>query len=355
MAINLASKYSDKIMTKFRAESYTLGAASDDYDFAGVKSITIYTPKTVDLTDYTRSGMSRFGTVTEMEDEIQELTMTQDKSFSISIDKGNNEDQLNIKKAGKMMNLQIKEKVTPLIDKYNLKTWAKGAGKVVVLGSAVSKSNIVGSISEAMTALDNAEVPESGRTLWIGASYFNLVRLSDEFSKVEKIFGKALEKGTMGTIFEATVKKVPDKFLPAEVAFLVTYKDSILAPAKIKTARILTEVAGLDGSLLEGRNYFDAFVKGAKCDGVYVALKSGTKVTTAAPTIAATGAIAAVAGKKFRYTVDGSDPRWSKTAVLSASKAATATGVKERIVAVVIDDEFGYMSDIAGPTEVTGA
>ena len=33
-----------------------------------------------------------------------------------------------------MMNLQISEKVTPAIDKYNLAKWGKGAGKVVVLG-----------------------------------------------------------------------------------------------------------------------------------------------------------------------------------------------------------------------------
>ena len=32
MAINLASKYSDKIMTKFKSEAFTLGAASTDYD-----------------------------------------------------------------------------------------------------------------------------------------------------------------------------------------------------------------------------------------------------------------------------------------------------------------------------------
>jgi len=351
MAINLASKYSDKIMTKFRSEAYTLGAASTDYDFAGVKSISIYTPKTVDLTDYTRSGMSRFGAVTEMEDEVQEMTMSQDKSFAISIDRGNNEDQLNIKKAGKMMNLQISEKVTPAIDKHNLKTWSRGAGKVVVLAAAMSKTNIVGYIADAMTALDNMEVPATNRSIWMGSTAFNLVRLSDEFSKVENIFGKSLEKGTVGTIFDATVKKLPDIFLPSEVAFLVTYKESILAPVKIKTARILTEVAGLDGSLLEGRNYFDAFVKGAKIDGVYTALKNGTGATVVAPTIVANGSIVAVAGKKFKYTVDGSDPRWSKTAVLAASKAAST--LTETVNAVVIDDALGYMSAVAGPTKVT--
>lgn len=354
MAINLASKYSDKIMTKFRNEAYTLGAASADYDFAGVRSISIYMPKTVELTDYTRSGMARFGAVTEMEDEVQEMTMSQDKAFAISIDRGNNEDQLNIKKAGKMMNLQISEKVTPAIDKYNLAKWGKGAGKVVVLAAAMSKSNIVGYIADAMTALDNAEVPAQGRTLWVGATAYNLIRLSDEFSKVENIYGKAIEKGTMGTIFDATVKRVPDSYLPTGMAFMVTYKDSILAPVKIKTARILTEVAGLDGSLLEGRNYFDAFVKGAKIDGIYVALKNGTAATVAAPTITAAGAITASAGKKFKYTVDGSDPRWSNTAVLAASKAATSSGITEKIRAVVIDDALGYMSAIAS-SDVTGA
>lgn len=350
MAINLASKYSDKIMTKFRESSYTIGAASTDYDFAGVKSISIYSPKTVALVDYVRSGNARFGATTEMEDEVQEMTMTQDKSFSISIDKGNNEDQLNIKKAGKMMNLQISEQVTPVIDKHNLKVWAQGAGKVVILGAAMSKSNIVGFIADGATQLDNMEVPPTNRTLWIGASTFNLVRLSDEFSKVENIYGKALEKGTMGTIFDMTVKKVPDSFLPADVAFLITYKDSILAPVKIKTARILTTVPGLDGSLLEGRNYFDAFVKGAKIDGVYTALKNGTAATVAAPTITATGVITAVSGKKFKYTTDGSDPRWSKVATLAANKTATPAGKTEIIKAVVIDDALGYMSAVATAT-----
>ena len=41
-----------------------------------MKSISIYTPKTVDLTDYTRSGMARFGAVTEMEDEVQDDNVT---------------------------------------------------------------------------------------------------------------------------------------------------------------------------------------------------------------------------------------------------------------------------------------
>ena len=90
MAINLADKYSSKIAEKFTQESIVAGKCSKEWDFSGVKSIKIYTPQTVDLVDYTRSGSNRYGTPTEMGDTVQEMTMTQDKSFSLTIDKGNN-------------------------------------------------------------------------------------------------------------------------------------------------------------------------------------------------------------------------------------------------------------------------
>ena len=110
MAINLASKYSGKIAEKFTKESYVAGNASTEYDFAGVKSISIYTPQTVDLNDYKRSGENRFGTPVEMEDTVQEMELSQDKGFSITIDRGNNLDQMSTKGAAKMLNMQIKEK-----------------------------------------------------------------------------------------------------------------------------------------------------------------------------------------------------------------------------------------------------
>ena len=77
-SINLASKYIGQIAQKFTHASYFAGNVSQDYDFAGVKSLTIYTPVTVDLNDYDRTAAAnRFGTPVEMEDTIQELTMTQ--------------------------------------------------------------------------------------------------------------------------------------------------------------------------------------------------------------------------------------------------------------------------------------
>ena len=88
MAINLAAKYSDKIAGMYTVGSLVADKTSNEWDFSGVKTVKIYTPQTVEPVDYTRDGTNRFGTPVEMGDTVQELTMTQDKSYSIIIDKG---------------------------------------------------------------------------------------------------------------------------------------------------------------------------------------------------------------------------------------------------------------------------
>ena len=93
MAINLATKYSDEIASTFSRGSFVKGKTATTFDLTGVKTLKVYTPVTVDEVDYVREGANRYGSPTEMQDTVQELTMTQDKAFTLTIDKGNNLDQ----------------------------------------------------------------------------------------------------------------------------------------------------------------------------------------------------------------------------------------------------------------------
>ena len=103
MAINLASKYSDQIAEVFTRASFIKGKTAETYDLTGVKTLKVYTPITVEEVDYDRDGgLKRYGDVTEMQDVVQELTMTQDKAFTLTIDKGNNLDQNLVKNAADM-------------------------------------------------------------------------------------------------------------------------------------------------------------------------------------------------------------------------------------------------------------
>ena len=131
MAINLASKYSDQIAEVFTRSSFIKGKTAETFDLTGVKTLKVYTPITVEEVDYDRDGgLGRYGAVTEMQDVVQELTMTQDKAFTLTIDKGNNLDQNLVKNAADMLRLQLSEKSTPSADKYAFKRFVTMAGTI---------------------------------------------------------------------------------------------------------------------------------------------------------------------------------------------------------------------------------
>jgi DNA-binding protein YbaB len=341
MAINLAKKYESQILTKWQAESFLAGKVNDKYSFAGVRSITIYSPVTVDLSDYSRTATAnRFGTPVEMQDTIQELTLSQDKSFSITIDKGNNADQLNIKGAGEMLALQIKEKMVPHQDKYAILAFVQNGGKSVAI-SAPAVGTIVTLLANGLTELDNQMVPDDGRFIYLGATNYNMLRLSTEFLAVDPMAEKSLGRGIVGSFMNAMVVKVPDSYMPAGVPFFIMHRDSGVYPMKLKTLRVLSDVAGIDGSVLEGRNYFDAFVLGQKAVGIYVAHVSGTLAKYATPTTSYAGSGATVTltngaiptGSTCYFTTDGSDPRYSATAkVASILAGVTPLAIGERAI-----------------------
>ena len=326
--INLATKYSNKIDEKFTLSSRVKGNTSNDYELTGVKSVRIYTPVTQELADYIRSGTSRYGAPKEMEDTIQELTMTQDKAFSITIDKGNYNEQQMVKKAGRMMAMEMDEQVVPTIDKYALNRYCELAGQNASLSSAPTKSSIVGNLFDCAAAMDNKLVPADSRVLYIKSTYYNLLRQSSEFLAVDNLAAKALTKGVVGEAADMTIVKVPDSYLPENVYFLATYKRSVILTQKIRDSKLHTDPPGISGALLEGRFNYDAFVLSAKADGVYVAAASAG--ICAAPTIAISSNVATItnnaSGSTVKYTTDGSDPRYSATANVYTATVTLTSG-----------------------------
>jgi hypothetical protein len=325
MAVNLAEKYSQQIADKFTHSSFVQGNVYTGYEFAGAKTVNIYTPITVDLSDYNRNASAnRFGTPAEMQDSVQALELTQDKSFSLAVDKGNNQDQMGVKAGARMLNMQIKEKAVPLMDMWALGKFDAMAGtRAAVAGLA--KDTVTEELFKGAAALDNALVPSDNRVCYVKSSVYNMLRLSPEFVGVDKLGEAALAQGVVGYAADMKVVKVPDAYMAAH--FICTHKNAVIAPIKIKTARILNDAPGIDGVLLEGRYYFDAYVIGAKAGGVYAAVDGGTIV--AAPAVAVSGTkrtVTAVGGVTFYYTTDGSDPRYNKAAKVYSADVTLNAG-----------------------------
>ena len=267
--INLADKYSKKVAERFSISSITDAYAGKDYDFSGVKSIKVYTVDVVEMNDYTRSGTDRFGALAELGDTVQELTMTRDRSFTYSIDKGNSAQQFNVKAATRSLKRQIDEVVTPELDKYRLNAWCAGAGLSGVHAS-LTKSNILEAVMTGGMEMSNALVPKKNRVLLVRESVYMHCKLADQVVGVDRMGEKAVKDGSVGILDGMKVVPVPDSYFPEGVNFLIKYKSATVDPVQLKTYRVLTEQRGIDGDVVEGRIIYDSFVLETRAKGIYV-------------------------------------------------------------------------------------
>lgn len=113
MAVNLAAKYSPKVVERFSHLSFTEKAVNNDYDWDGVTTVNVYSVATVAMGSYTRSGTSRYGTINELGTTLQTMTLSRDRSFITSIDKRNNAEQQGVEEAGSFLARQVREVITP--------------------------------------------------------------------------------------------------------------------------------------------------------------------------------------------------------------------------------------------------
>lgn len=289
----------------------------------------MYSVDTLPLVDYDRTktdGTSRFGTLTEVGDTYQEMTVSDDKSFNGVIDKGNNTSQLMIKAASKVLKRQTDEVLIPYVDKYRLTKMANGAKTVTVNATALTKSTILEAIFKAGAAMSNLLVPLAGRVIYIGENMAVNMKLADQVVGLEKAGQAAVVNGVCGTIGGMQVRIVPDVYLPANVSFMIIKKGVACAPKKIETLRVLDNQYVVDGHIVQGRLLHDCFVLGAHSDGILVYATAAAET----PTIANASSkitITSADSTAIKYTLDGSDPKTSGTAqTYSATFTTPAAG-----------------------------
>ena len=263
--IHFSEKYKQSLMDGFNKASETdaLFTHELDTEFSGVNTVHVTSLKTEKLQDYNRakavSSGSRYGETKEVGDEVQTFTMTQDKSLSLSIDKGNNAEQFNMKKAGAVMKAHRDEQIIPEVDTYRLRRWAELGGIHKELAEAPSKANIVSQIIELHNEMLDAGVPDK-ITLVIARTYLPALKLSSEWTALDSLGGKTLPKGTIGEFDGMPVKPTTSKRMPANVPFMLLYKGSVIAPMKIDTFKGHVDPPGLSGDLLEFRMLHDDHV-----------------------------------------------------------------------------------------------
>lgn len=268
MAINYAEKYSEKVDERFTKSSLTAAAFNSDYDFDGVDTINIYGVSTSPMNDYQMTGNQRYGTPDELGDDTQTETLKQDRSFTYTIDRRNYTDTMMTKESGKSLNRQLREVVIPETDAYSIGKLAAGAG-TISSPTPVDKTNAYESFLTGVTTILDNKAPLEGSFAFIGTNFYKSIRLDDAFIKKGDMSQDMLVRGAVGAVENVPLIYVPTSYMPEGVEFIITNRIAAVRAQKLSDYKIHIDPPGINGWLVEGRIYYDAFVLANKKKAIY--------------------------------------------------------------------------------------
>lgn len=271
MAIQLATNFLPYVDEMFTTESKKSLLTNNDFDWSGAHSVKVYKVSTSSMNDYNRNGTnsgSRYGEIEQLEATTEEFMLRKDRSFTFEIDKLDEDETKQQVQAASALARQLREVVVPEVDTYVYGVMCENAG-IQPAPVQLTKTNIYDHIVTANTALDNAEVPETGRVILVTPDVYLLFKQCKDITMETDIGNDMRLKGVVSNLDGCTVIKVPKSRLPKDFGFMVVHPVATVAPLKLEDYKIHQDPPGISGSLVEGRICYDAFVLDNKVKAIY--------------------------------------------------------------------------------------
>ena len=277
MAIELVTQYQPYVDELFTAESKKGILTNQDLTWTGAHTVKVYKVGTAEMQDYGRSGAaegnwSRYGSVGSLAATTEEFKLSKDRSFTFVIDALDSEETGGALAAASALARQVREVVIPEVDTYTYSRMIAGAGFKPAKDSdkvTLTAANIYGEIIKASTALDDADIPDTGRVLVVTPAVYQLMKESDDIIMNTDIGADMRLKGIISNLDGMQVVKVSANRLPKTFQFMLAHPSATVAPVKLEDYRTHSNPPGINGDLVEGRICYDAFVLENKKKGIY--------------------------------------------------------------------------------------
>lgn len=280
-SISLAQKFLPIIDDSYKKASLTqvLDTASVA-DFSGANEVKVLKVSTSGLGDYSRTDGYPKGDVTAV---WETMTLENERGKEFSIDRMDNEETLGMA-FGAVTGQFMLNWVCPELDAYRFAKYASTPGVLTGDGAALSKDNIVAAIDEAVRAMDEAEVTEDGRILFINSDLkpvindaFNRSWGSDEavnsmlfkYNNMPVVYVPKSRFYTGVELFDGGFKKAGDA---SGINFMIIQPSAVLQAKKFCMPKIFSpdENQAMDMWKFQFRLYHDCFVFDNRVSGIYV-------------------------------------------------------------------------------------
>ncbi len=266
---NYATDVLNKIDERFYLEAKTNSIVNNgvEMEFSnGNNAVTIYDMDVVAENDYVRSGTMRYGALVELGNGTQTFVLSQDKSFSISIDRGNREDSKMVPAIDEAVKRQVREVSIPTVDIYRLSILTSYAvANSQTATSALAYTDIFSKILVQRAALLNAKVGLDDIVCFIEPTAEAALWRDPEFKGACDKTKEDRATGVIGTVMGMTIVVCPVSYYVANFGFMLVSKKVLVAPTKFNEIKTGDGFPfGISGMVAFGRRYYDAFIPANK-------------------------------------------------------------------------------------------
>ena len=246
MAINLTTRVTSYVDEVFTSESKKSLLTNDDFDWTGAHTIKINKVNTVGMNDYDRNGTSgkssRYGDLEELGNEMEDLVLKKDRSFTFAIDKMDKDETQGVLAGASALARQQREVIIPEVDSYTYGVMAANAGTKVI---------------------------DTGRILTVVPDVYRMMKKNTELHIDCDITAEQRAKGVIAMVDGMDVIKMTSKKMPERAGFMISHPVATVAPTKLEDYKIHQDPPGISGELVEGRIVYDAFVLDNKKMAIY--------------------------------------------------------------------------------------
>lgn len=272
MALQLVTKFEPYVDEIFTTESKKSLVTNNNFSWTGAHTIKVHKVNTVSMTDYDREGngenASRYGTLGSVENTIEEFTMKKDRSFTFVIDKMDKDETGAVLSGASALARQQREVIIPEIDTYVFKVMSENAG-TTISDVTLTEANTYDEIIKGTEALDDSEVPDTGRILVMIPEVYRMLKKTPDLNINCDMTAEQKARGVIAMVDGMEIVKVPKSRMPENFMFMIAHPVATVAPTKLEDYKIHQDPPGISGELVEGRIVYDAFVLDNKKKAIY--------------------------------------------------------------------------------------
>ena len=288
-SFDLVTKFQPILDEIYKKASKTavLDAPTKPVDFAGAAVVKVYKTSLVGLGTYSRSTGYPVGNVTG---SWETLTLATERGREMFIDRMDDDETLGMA-FGTTVGEYMRTLVVPEVDAYRFAAYAGWSGIDGTTGNLAS-GTILDAVDAAMLAMDENEVPDEGRMLFISSTCYSYLKaaitrmLANENSadrRLQNLDGLPVTpipqaRFSTAVTMNAGATASAGGFTASgeDINFMLLHPSAVLQTKKHDKLKIFDPDTNqdADGWKIQYRLYHDAFVFENKVDGVYLHAKA---------------------------------------------------------------------------------